>query len=61
MNILCTRSADVKILSYAEITSALGGRIYVFAKGIDNKRIYVNSALDGQPFDGWGGGWSEAQ
>ncbi len=36
--------------------AALGGRIYVFAKGINDKRIYMNSDLNGQPFDGWGGG-----
>ncbi|WP_218004830.1 hypothetical protein, partial [Actinomadura macra] len=32
-------------------------RIYVFGKGIDDKRIYVNSAADGQAF----GGWTEVQ
>jgi CubicO group peptidase (beta-lactamase class C family) len=39
--------------------AALGGRIYVFAKGVNDNRIYVNSAALGQPFDGWGNGWAE--
>ncbi len=43
----------------APAAASLGGRIYVFARGITNKRIYVNSAVAGQPFDGWGRGWSE--
>jgi hypothetical protein len=38
--------------------ASLGNRIYVFAKGINDKRIYVNSVVAGQPFDGWGSGWS---
>ncbi|HEY3230143.1 MAG TPA: serine hydrolase, partial [Roseiflexaceae bacterium] len=36
--------------------ASLGNRIYVFAKGINDKQIYVNSALDGQALDG--NGWS---
>ncbi len=40
----------------APAAASLGGRVYVFAKGLDN-RIYVNSALEGQSFDGWGNGW----
>jgi hypothetical protein len=49
------------ITDAAPAAAALGGRIYVFAKGINDKRIYLNSAVAGQPFDGWGSGWSEVQ
>ncbi len=44
----------------APAAASLGNRVYVFVKGLDN-RIYVNSALEGQPFDGWGNGWSVIQ
>ena len=37
----------------AVATASLGNRIYVFAKGIDDKRIYHTSAADGQPFGQW--------
>jgi hypothetical protein len=33
--------------------ASLGNRIYVFAKGIDDQRIYHTSAVDGQAFGGW--------
>jgi hypothetical protein len=33
--------------------ASLGNRLYVFAKGINDNRIYVNSAADGHGFDGW--------
>jgi hypothetical protein len=46
-------SADMS----APAAAALGNRIYVFAR--KNNRIYVNSALEGQPFDGFGQGWTE--
>jgi hypothetical protein len=49
------------ITNTAPGATALGSRMYVFAKGVNDKRIYMNSALNGQPFDGWGGGWSEVQ
>lgn len=41
----------------APAAASLGNRIYVFAKGINDKQVYVNSAVDGQAFDGWGQGW----
>ena len=41
----------------APAAATLGDRVYVFVKGLDN-RIYTNSALEGQPFDGWGNGWT---
>ena len=34
-------------------TASFKDRIYVFAKGIEDKRVYVNSARDGQPFGTW--------
>jgi CubicO group peptidase (beta-lactamase class C family) len=37
--------------------ASLGNRIYVFAKGVNDKQVYVNSAVDGQAFDGWNHGW----
>jgi CubicO group peptidase (beta-lactamase class C family) len=37
---------------------SLSNRIYVFAKGVRDRQVYVNSAVDGQPFDGWGSGWA---
>jgi hypothetical protein len=45
----------------AVAAASLGKRIYVFAKGQNDRRIYVNSALDGHGFDGFGLGWSEVQ
>ncbi len=45
----------------APAAATLGGRVYVFAKGINDRRIFVNSAPSGQHFDGWGSGWSEVQ
>jgi len=36
----------------APAAAALGNRLYVFAKGLNN-RIYVSSAVDGQAFGGW--------
>jgi hypothetical protein len=41
----------------AVAAASLGNRIYVFAKGITDQQIYVNSAVDGHAFDGWGLGW----
>ena len=41
--------------------ASLGGRVYVFAKGVNDSRVYVNSAVAGNPFDGWGNGWAEVQ
>ena len=35
------------------VVPSVSGQAYVFAKGIENSRIYVNSAEDGQPFGGW--------
>jgi hypothetical protein len=45
----------------APAAASLGNRIYVFAVGKSDGRVYVNSAADGMPFDGFGNGWSEAQ
>lgn len=43
----------------APAAASLGNRIYVFVKHINNNVICVNSAVAGQPFDGFGFGWSE--
>jgi hypothetical protein len=46
----------------APTAASLGTRIHVFVRGVDN-RIYVNSAADGKPFNGWsevqGGGTTD--
>jgi hypothetical protein len=45
----------------APAAASLGNRLFVFAVGKSDGRVYVNSAVDGQPFDGFGNGWAEVQ
>jgi hypothetical protein len=45
----------------APAAASLGNRLYVFAVRKTDGRVFVNSAADGQPFDGFGNGWSEVQ
>jgi hypothetical protein len=44
--------------------AAFGDRLYLVAKGIDDNKIYINSARQDQPFEGWsevqGGGRTDA-
>jgi CubicO group peptidase (beta-lactamase class C family) len=45
----------------APAAASLGNRVFVFGVGKADGRLYVNSAVDGQPFDGFGSGWTEVQ
>ena len=42
----------------APAAASFGSRLYVVVKGINDGRLYVNSAESGQPFDGFGTGWT---
>ncbi len=45
----------------APAAASLGNRVFVFGIAKADGRIHVNSAQEGQPFDGFGTGWAELQ
>jgi hypothetical protein len=51
--IILTELHEAGITSTTPAAAGFGNRLYVFAKGIKDNRIYFNAATDGQPFKGW--------